>query len=117
LTTLLPLCIYPMMGVVSAYWHANTTNHVITSSRLEDITFESRLTTGGLVGLWFINILLLVFTAGLATPWVMVRNARYRIGCTSVLADDLDSFVAEKVDTSSALGDELGEAFDIDLAI
>jgi uncharacterized membrane protein YjgN (DUF898 family) len=117
LTTLVPLCIYPMMGVVSAYWHANTTNHVITSSRLEDITFESRLTTGGLVGLWFVNILLLVFTVGLATPWVMVRNMRYRISCTSVLAQDLNSFVAEKVDTSSALGDELGEAFDIDLAI
>jgi uncharacterized membrane protein YjgN (DUF898 family) len=117
LTTLLPLCIYSMMGVVSAYWHASTTNHVITSSRLEDITFESRLTTGGLVGLWFVNILLLVFTAGLATPWIMVRNARCRIGCTSVLVDDLDSFVAEKVDASSALGDELGEAFDIDLAI
>ena len=116
-TTLVPLCIYPMMGVVSAYWHANTTNHVITSSRLEDITFESRLTTGGLIGLWFVNILLLVFTVGLATPWVMVRNARYRISCTSVLAHDLNSFVAEKVDTSSALGDELGEAFDIDLAI
>ncbi|MFP6893477.1 MAG: DUF898 family protein [Opitutales bacterium] len=111
------LCIYLMMGVVTAYWHANTTNHIITSSRLEDITFESRLTTGGLIGLWLVNILLLVCTVGLATPWVMVRNARYRISCTSVLADDLDSFVAEKVDSTSALGDELGEAFDIDLAI
>jgi uncharacterized membrane protein YjgN (DUF898 family) len=116
-TTLVPLCIYPMMGVVSAYWHANTTNHVITSSRLEDITFESRLTTGGLIGLWVTNILLLVCTVGLATPWVMIRNARYRISCTSIIAHDLDSFVVEKIDSTSALGNELSEAFDVDLAI
>lgn len=115
--TFIPFLLYPFMGVIGAYWHANVTNHVFASSRLDDITFESRLTPGGLIGLWFVNILLLVCTAGLATPWVMVRNARYRIGCTSVLADDLDSFIAEKVDTTSALGDELGEAFDIDLAI
>ena len=40
-----------------------------------------------------VNIILLVFTLGLATPWVMVRNARYRINSTTVLAEDLDSFV------------------------
>ena len=36
------------------------------------------MTTFGFVALWVVNIILLVFTLGLATPWVMVRNARYR---------------------------------------
>ena len=112
-----PFLFYPLMGVVGAYWHANATNHSIESTRLEDISFESRLTTGGLLGLWVTNLLLLAFTAGLAAPWVMVRNARYRLSCTSVLAKDLDSFVSRKIEYSSALGDELGEAFEIDLAI
>jgi len=47
----------------------------------------------------------------------MVRNARYRISCTSIIAHDLDYFVAEKIDSTSALGNELSEAFDVDLAI
>jgi uncharacterized membrane protein YjgN (DUF898 family) len=114
---LVTLLIYLLMGFLGAYWFASTTNHIIESSRLEDINFESRLTISGLIGLWVVNILLLVFTLGLATPWVMVRNARYRISCTSIIAHDLDSFVAEKIDSTSALGNELGEAFDVDLAI
>ncbi|HAE11033.1 MAG TPA: DUF898 domain-containing protein, partial [Opitutae bacterium] len=56
-------------------------------------------------------------TIGLATPWVMVRNARYRISRTTVLADDLDSFVAGQVESTSALGEELGETIDLDIGI
>ncbi len=108
---------YPVLGCLGAYWFAETTNHVLARSRLEDIRFESCLTTGGLLGLWVVNFLLLAFSFGLATPWVMVRNARYRASCTTVIAANLDSFVAGKIETSSALGEEMGEAFEVDLAI
>ena len=50
--------------------------------------------TGELAMLWLGNIILMVITLGLATPWVMVRNARYRISKTSVIGENLDTFIA-----------------------
>ena len=46
----------------------------------------------------------------------MVRNARYRISKTSVIGGDLNSFLA-KNENKHSVGDEIGEALDIDIAI
>lgn len=73
--------------------------------------------TGELAMLWLGNIILMVITLGLATPWVMVRNARYRISKTSVIGENLDTFIANNENKVSSMGDEIGEALDIDLAI
>ena len=56
-------------------------------------------------------------TLGLATPWVMVRNARYRISKTAVLADDLGSFCSHEKSKVSSIAEEIGEALDVDLSI
>ena len=47
----------------------------------------------------------------------MVRNARYRISKTSVIGENLDTFIANNENKVSSMGDEIGEALDIDLAI
>ncbi|MAN37154.1 MAG: hypothetical protein CMI21_05965 [Opitutae bacterium] len=113
----LGLLFYLFIGVMAAYWYTFTTNHVVEATSLPSVAFQSRMRTGEVLGLWVTNILLLVITIGLATPWVMVRNARYRISRTTVLADDLDSFVAGQVESTSALGEELGETIDLDIGI
>ena len=82
-----------------------------------DIRFESELKTSELIGLWVVNLILLGITLGLATPWVMVRNARYRISKTAVLADDLDSFCSHEKNKVSSIAEEIGEAFDVDISI
>jgi uncharacterized membrane protein YjgN (DUF898 family) len=111
------LFLYLSMGIMWAYWHVCTTNHVMESTNLPGVSFGSRMTTSGFVALWVVNIILLVFTLGLATPWVMVRNARYRVNCTTVLAEDLDSFIEGQIERTSALGEELGETIDLDIGI
>ena len=108
---------YLFLGVTWAYWHVCTTNHVMESTGLPGVSFRSRMTTHDFLLLWLVNIILLVFTLGLATPWVMVRNARYRINSTTVLAEDLDSFVEGQVERTSALGEELGETIDLDIGL
>ena len=100
--------IYPIMGILAAFWFSRVTNHIFAVSKLDAVRFKSELETGQLVDLWVGNLILLAVTIGLATPWVMVRNARYRISKTTVLADNLDSFFAEQKDKSSALGEEIG---------
>tara|TARA_B100001093_G_scaffold149978_1_gene142683 strand:- start:2578 stop:3588 length:1011 start_codon:yes stop_codon:yes gene_type:complete len=117
ISEILLLLAYPVLGLAVAYWFAETTNHIFATSQLENIQFQSSLTTGGLAKLWLVNLLLITFTLGFATPWVMVRNARYRISNTNVLADNLDSFIVQETSNTSALGEEIGEAFDIDLSI
>ena len=50
------------------------------------------------------------------TPWAQIRLARYRAEHTQlVLADDWQSYVAAENQGGSALGDEIGEAFDVDV--
>ena len=111
------LLLYLSMGILWAYWHVSTTNHVMESTSLPGVFFRSRMTTHDFVALWVVNIILLVLTFGLAVPWVMVRNARYRVNCTTVLAEDLDSFVQGQIESTSAMGEELGETIDLDIGL
>src|SRR5262249_4702243 len=39
--------------------------------------FRSRVTGGAVLGLYLVNVLLLIATLGLAWPWVRVRNIRF----------------------------------------
>ncbi len=109
------LFLYLSMGILWAYWHVSTTNHVMESTYLPGVFFRSRMSTQDFVALWVVNIILLVLTFGLAVPWVMVRNARYRVNSTTVLAEDLDSFVQGQIESTSAIGEELGETIDLDI--
>ncbi|WIO75450.1 YjgN family protein [Porticoccaceae bacterium LTM1] len=69
--------------------------------------------------LWLLvsNTFMIVLTLGLAIPWAMVRVVRYRASCTSLNARDMDHFVAGESNKTSALGDEVGEAFDLGFGI
>ena len=111
------LFLYLSMGILWAYWHVSTTNHVMESTYLPGVFFRSRMSTHDFVALWVVNIILLVLTFGLAVPWVMVRNARYRVNSTTVLAEDLDSFVQGQIESTSAIGEELGETIDLDIGL
>ena len=111
------LFLYLSMGILWAYWHVSTTNHVMESTCLPGVFFRSRMSTHDFVALWVVNIILLVLTFGLAVPWVMVRNARYRVNSTTVLAEDLDFFVQGQIESTSAMGEELGETIDLDIGL
>ena len=70
-----------------------------------------------MVWIYLSNSLLVVLTLGLFTPWAKVRMARYRANCTSmVISGDLNHFVAAEQTRTSALGQELGDAFDVEFA-
>jgi len=61
------------------------------------------------------NYIALFFTLGLAYPWVSVRLATYYAGRTKlIMQGSLDDYVAGEVEAVSALGEEIGEAFDVE---
>ena len=101
---------------IKAYLKAKIRNHVFSNIRLDDILqLESSITTGRLFRFYLVNILLMICTLGLAWPWVKVRSARLMATTTQAhLSGNLDEYVSLQRNRQSALGDEIGEAFDLD---
>ena len=80
--------------------------------------FESTYTGIGFVWVWFSNILFIVFTLGLFLPFAKVRLTKYLTeNVTLKVKGSLDDFTAGEAEKVSALGQEVGTAFDFDLGI
>lgn len=83
-----------------------------------DFDLQSSVKFGPLGWILFTNIVLLIVTLGLAYPWIKVRLARYFANNTHVLAtQSLDQFMADEQDRISAIGEELGDAFDMEFDV
>ncbi len=79
-------------------------------------TFKSQMDHNRLFSIQFTNFLLLVITLGIAWPWTRIRLVRYRIETLSArIYGDVEGYLSQMQNKQSALGEELGEAFDINL--
>jgi uncharacterized membrane protein YjgN (DUF898 family) len=122
LGALLPALLPVLMpvAVVGAYAHfsAQTLNRVLGASQLGDHRFEGRLETLPWAWVLISNAVLAALSLGLAIPWARIRAARYKLSHVGLWIDgDLEEFLAAEVAQSSALGEELGEAFDLDIGL
>lgn len=99
-----------------AYVAANIRNYVFSNTGLDNIVqLSSSMSVAKLFGIYATNTLLLICTLGLAYPWVKTRLARYNAAATQAeLSGSLDQYVSQQQSRQSALGDEMGEAFDVE---
>jgi uncharacterized membrane protein YjgN (DUF898 family) len=106
-------------AIVTAYFRSRIRNYRYDFTSIGDrVELRSIASTKSLAVLMITNLLLLVFTIGLAYPWVKVRNARYFAKHTQILSTgQLDQFAADEKEKVTALGAELGDAFDLDMDI
>ncbi len=103
--------------LVVAYMQSRITNLVLNNTSLEHVGFFSNQRMRGLVWIYLSNILLLMFTGGLATPWAQIRMARYRAEHLAITGEtDWDKFIGEKKESSRAMGEEIADMFDIDIS-
>jgi len=110
--------IYGMMFVLFAYIRARTTNAVFNNLRVGPLRFECVLRARSLIWIYVSNIAAILLSAGLATPWAVVRTMRYRASkMTAIAAGPLDSYVQAEAQQVSVTGEEVGEMFDIDIAL
>ena len=99
-----------------AYLQAKRTNIMYNNLHVNNIQVRSELKTLDLLSLYITNTFAIMFSLGLLMPWAKVRTARYRASKTSIdLKGNLDQFVSSQVEKQSALGEEIGEMFDMDL--
>lgn len=109
---------YGMMFILYAYIRARTINAVFNNLRVGPVRFESVLSARRLMRLYVGNIVAILLTLGLATPWAVVRTMRYRASrLTVIAAGPLDSFVQGESQQLSATGEEVGEMFDVDFGL
>jgi uncharacterized membrane protein YjgN (DUF898 family) len=105
--------------IVVAYFQTQVRQYVFDNTLLNgNVSFSSSLTTRALAWLMMSNLLLLVMTLGLATPWAKVRRAQLILKNTLVDVDSgFDGFITQQQEQQSALGEQIGDAFDVDIAI
>lgn len=104
--------------LVGPAFQALISNAVWNNTRLGGHRFECRQTAWGLMGIQVSNFVLVLLTLGFFAPWAMIRSARYRIECMSIVpATDLQEFVAGDRDEVAALGQEAAAVFDIDISL
>jgi len=104
---------------IMAFFRSRVRNHVLGSTVIDGrVDIQSAFRARSLWWLMVTNSLLLVVTLGLAWPWTKVRTARFQARYTSLQADDgLHSVVDVQRKRQSSLGEEIGDAFDMDVDI
>lgn len=104
---------------IAAYFRARIRAYVFANAYLdENIMFYSTLGARRLTWVIVSNFFIIVLTAGLATPWAQVRMSRTIIENTQVDTNDsIDSYISQQQEQQSALGEQLGDAFDVDVAV
>jgi uncharacterized membrane protein YjgN (DUF898 family) len=110
--------VYALYVVAFAYVRAKSGNLMWNSSQIDCVRFRSTLRTGELVRLYFTNALGIIVSLGFLIPWAVVRTVRYRAQNLNVLLDgSLEQFRGSQASSVSAAGAEVGEMFDLDLAL
>jgi len=93
-------------------------NRVISALRIGETTLSSRLNVGSVYMLYLTNIVAVACSLGLLAPWAKIRLTRYQLARTSLLAPQgTEEFTGTPGQSASAVGEELAEVFDLDLAI
>ena len=99
----------------TAFFTAKLRNYVYSNTQLNDnISVNSNLNTWNLFWLYLSNFFLMIFTVGLAYPLTIIRKTKYMAETVSVKnVEAFSQFVSQQEQQQSALGEEIGEAFDV----
>lgn len=116
-------CVYVLMILVGylagAYIQSRLRNYQYNRTLLDrQFQMSSSIRMWPLWRLGITNLFLIIFTLGLGYPWAAVRKARFMAKHTQIISShSADQFVEEQQRSVSAMGEEIGDAFDLDLAV
>lgn len=94
-------------------------NSVWNHTTVADVGFRSEARVWPMARIYLVNVLLLVVTLGLYTPFAVIRSLKYRVeSITVIAASDLDQFVADaSAKTVAATGEGAADLFDFDIGL
>ena len=110
--------IYLWMFTILPLFLTMIQNLIWNHTRLQQHQFASQLTWGRTTFIMLTNLLGIVITLGLFTPFAHVRWLKYRLEATALLAHgNLDEFVAATGQQVSATGEGVVDLLDFDLSM
>ncbi|MCD9031590.1 DUF898 domain-containing protein [Luteimonas sp. Y-2-2-4F] len=112
------LLFYGGAFAVGVFLRTRYLNLMWNNARLGAHRFESTLRVRDVLWLYAGNLVVVLLTLGLATPWAMVRLARYRASRFAVLVrGGIEDFAADVDAERGAAGAELVDALDLGVDI
>ncbi len=112
------LLLVPCMLLIFSYLYTSIANLTINETILQQHHFESTLSVGRMCWIYFSNAVLIMLTFGLMIPWAKVRTVNYRLSCISVcIQGNPDEFIAAESKRAEAIGEEIGDMFDMDIGL
>ena len=112
------LLLYAAYIAVYAYVRARTLNLIADSTTIGPLRLAGTLRAPRLAWLYLSNVVVILASLGLATPWATIRVARYRAECLAARASaPLESFAAGPSADAKATGSEVSDLFDVDVSL
>lgn len=107
------------LGIYGFWWQKDQFEYYVNNLRWEfgegkHIRFRSTATGGGFFELIVVNVLMIIFTLGIATAWAEVRTMRFVMDNILFEGDaDLNAVVQTEMEHKDATADDLGDLMDI----
>lgn len=118
MTQIIGFMIALLLVYIYAYFYTHISNLIINHSKLAEYQFSSSLHTGHIFWLFISNLIAIIVSFGLLIPWAKIRFLHYRISCVSVtIHDDLNAFISAENERTTAIAEEIGDLFDIDIGL
>ncbi|MEZ5499052.1 MAG: YjgN family protein [Steroidobacteraceae bacterium] len=116
---MLAFIILGVLGLgIAGYYQKSFINASFGGLEIGNHKVRSELRAWPLIGIYVSNFLLIVLTLGLFYPWAKVRQMRYQLDNTSIDAQGgFDEFRAGAEADASAVGEEVGDFFDVDFGL
>jgi uncharacterized membrane protein YjgN (DUF898 family) len=93
-------------------------NVMLPATCVGPVRLHAALSARRLAWVYLTNVLGIVLTLGLFVPWARVRAAKAVLEATGVRSEGpLDEFIATETEKTSAVGEEVGELFDVDVGL
>jgi uncharacterized membrane protein YjgN (DUF898 family) len=103
---------------IFAFLRAGIANATWNNVTLGEVRFECTMKAGEVFWLYLVNIIAIICSIGLAVPWAVVRTMRYRASRLVLIATEgLEGFIGAESGQISAVGQEVGEMFDLDIGL
>ena len=105
--------LYLGAAIGAAFYRAREINHFSKGTSFLGLSFETRVTAAGLIGLMLLNILTLAITLGFGQPYTQLRVFRF-ICDRLLITGELDpAWIEQSVAQVPSMGEGLADAFDI----
>jgi uncharacterized membrane protein YjgN (DUF898 family) len=109
-------------GIYSFWWNRDKFDFFVDNLALkkdkQKIQFNSIATVEGILGLTIINNLLIIFTLGLAYPYVVVRTMNFVMQNIELVGNiNFDDLLQTEQNYKDATGEDIGDFLNIDLAL